>query len=79
MHVVHMYLQEINESAIDAASAYVILFAVDVMTSFSSAKELAEQCKRQHGNKAAIVMVANKTDLVRRKVVSSNGAFRLCI
>ena len=61
------------DEGIDAASAYIVLFAVDSASSFATAKDVVSACREQHGDKAAVLLVANKTDLVRRRVVSCHG------
>ncbi|VDP98739.1 unnamed protein product [Trichobilharzia regenti] len=63
--------EELNALIIDTADAYLVIYAVDDRSSFYAARKiiglLLSQCKRS----SAIILAANKSDLVRTRVVTS--------
>ncbi|CAH8544526.1 unnamed protein product [Schistosoma turkestanicum] len=68
---------ELNSVIIDTADAYLVIYAVDDRSSFYAARKiiglLLSQCKRS----SAIILAANKSDLVRTRVVSSEDGKNL--
>ncbi|CAH8291104.1 unnamed protein product, partial [Schistosoma haematobium] len=62
---------------VDTADAYLVIYAVDDRGSFYTARKiiglLLSQCKRS----SAIILAANKSDLVRTRVVSSEDGKNL--
>ncbi|CAH8609360.1 unnamed protein product [Schistosoma guineensis] len=68
---------ELNSVIVDTADAYLVIYAVDDRGSFYTARKiiglLLSQCKRS----SAIILAANKSDLVRTRVVSSEDGKNL--
>ncbi|CAH8593671.1 unnamed protein product [Heterobilharzia americana] len=69
--------EELNSLIVDTADAYLVIYAVDDRSSFHAARKiigiLLSQCKRS----SAIILAANKSDLVRTRVVSSDDGKNL--
>nr|CAH8864670.1 unnamed protein product [Trichobilharzia regenti] len=69
--------EELNALIIDTADAYLVIYAVDDRSSFYAARKiiglLLSQCKRS----SAIILAANKSDLVRTRVVTSEDGKNL--
>ncbi|XP_060062696.1 GTP-binding protein REM 1-like [Ylistrum balloti] len=57
--------------------AYLAVFSVDNRASFDTAVDMLNHIRDIHGMDRAIILVANKIDLVRRRMVSSEEAKRM--
>ncbi|OWF43337.1 GTP-binding protein GEM-like [Mizuhopecten yessoensis] len=57
--------------------AYLAVFSVDSRASFDTAVEMLNQLRDTQGMDRAMILVANKIDLVRRRMVSSEEAKRM--
>ncbi|XP_059156716.1 GTP-binding protein REM 1-like [Physella acuta] len=54
--------------------AYVVVFAINDSSTFETAQNLVRYLRVDHGTDRAIVLVANKIDLVRKRKVSAEAA-----
>ena len=69
-------LQIENQMATYIPDGYIIVYAVDDTESLQEAERILAYLKSEeilHRN--AVILVANKTDLVRSRVISTNGEF----
>ncbi|VDP67236.1 unnamed protein product [Echinostoma caproni] len=71
----HDEFQDSSKSdIIESADAYVVVYAIDDKSTFTTAHSIVNyllgKCKRS----SAILLVANKSDLVRTRAVSSDGS-----
>ncbi|TNN08915.1 GTP-binding protein [Schistosoma japonicum] len=68
---------ELNSVIVDTVDAYLVIYAVDDRSSFYAARKiiglLLSQCKRS----SAIILAANKCDLVRTRVVTTEDGKNL--
>ena len=58
--------------------AYVLLYSVSEPESFTVAVSLLHYLRHELGTDRTIFLVANKSDLVRQRLVSSKGKLSLC-
>ena len=73
--VFQCYLQELKSIA--DTDAYVLVFSITSRSSFQYVLETAREVRRwPHGQKVAVIVVANKSDLVRNRVVTEDGENR---
>jgi GTPase SAR1 family protein len=63
-----------NQIATYTPDGYIVVFAVDDTESLSEAEQILCYLKSEDIlGQQAVILVANKTDLVRSRVVSTNG------
>ncbi|XP_061188622.1 GTP-binding protein RAD-like [Saccostrea echinata] len=62
---------------IDDADACVVMFAVSDKASFQFAKLCVQNIRRSHREDVPIFLVANKSDLIRYRKVSTNDAIKV--
>ena len=55
------------------ADAYVVVFSVNNLETFQIAKDTIHTLQKDMKTKSAIIVVANKIDLVRKRLISSHG------
>lgn len=60
------------------ADAFVLMYAVSEPESFTLAANLLNHLRHDLGTDRTIFLVANKTDLVRQRVVPSQGELSEC-
>ena len=53
--------------------AYVVVYSVEDRNSFETAIDRLTDIRREHGQLIALILVANKADLVRTRVVLEEG------
>ena len=70
-HVLHS--QRVNGVASDRIDAYVVVYSIEDRTSFATAMHRLRQIRSAEGRHVAVILVANKTDLVRRRVIPELG------
>lgn len=56
--------------------AILVVYSVDDEQSFNEAVQNIQFIRKEVVNKQAIILVANKADLERRRVVSEKGSFQ---
>ncbi|CAL1543114.1 unnamed protein product [Lymnaea stagnalis] len=64
----------IEEGLQHLLDAYVVVFAINDHASFEQAQQLVRYLRVDHGTDRAIVLVANKIDLVRKRKVTADEA-----
>lgn len=75
-YLIHFhYLQFTDEN--QHADSYAVLYAVDNKPSFQYAVDLLYELRHQEQRQEAVILVANKTDLVRTRVISLQGTYPL--
>ena len=57
--------------------AYVVVYSVEDRNSFETAIDRLTDIRREHGQLIALILVANKADLVRTRVVLEEGTSTL--
>lgn len=72
--VCYILLQDEDDQCDSTVDAYLVVFSVDSRASFGAAIERLNTLRESHGTDRAIILVANKIDLVRRRMVSSEEA-----
>lgn len=75
--VCYILLQDEDDQCDSTVDAYLVVFSVDSRASFGAAIERLNTLRESHGTDRAIILVANKIDLVRRRMVSSEGTLYL--
>ena len=65
--------QVISEGLQQQLDAYVVVFAINDHDSFSTAQALLRYLRVDFGTDRAIMLVANKIDLVRKRKVTAEG------
>ena len=65
------HLQKFIES--QKADAYVIVYSVEDRESFESAVDRLYEVRKDNAQDVAVILVANKLDLVRTRVVLEDG------
>lgn len=66
-------LQVISEGLEQLLDAYVVVYAINDHASFETAQALVRFLRVDYGTDRAILLVANKTDLVRKRKVTADG------
>ena len=56
--------------------AYVVVYSVEDRRSFETAIDRLQDIRRERGQLVALILVANKADLVRTRVVHQEGTFQ---
>ncbi|KAK7114267.1 hypothetical protein V1264_000352 [Littorina saxatilis] len=64
----------ISEGLEQLLDAYVVVFAINDHDSFDTAQQLVRYLRVDYGTDRAILLVANKTDLVRKRKVTADEA-----
>ncbi len=57
--------------------AYIVVFSLTDHASFGVANSIVRYLRVDFGTDRAIILVANKTDLVRKRKVSADGEFTM--
>ena len=70
-----LWLQVISEGLEQLLDAYVVVFAINDHDSFDTAHQLVRYLRVDYGTDRAILLVANKIDLVRKRKVTTEGTF----
>ena len=70
-----VWLQVISEGLEQLLDAYVVVFAINDHDSFDTAQQLVRYLRVDYGTDRAILLVANKIDLVRKRKVTTEGTF----
>ena len=52
---------------------YVVVYSLTDKTSFETAVDIVDNLRQEVGPEKAVILVANKSDLVRKRTVSSEG------
>ena len=68
-------MQVISEGLEQLLDAYVVVFAINDHDSFDTAQQLVRYLRVDYGTDRAILLVANKIDLVRKRKVTAEGTF----
>lgn len=53
--------------------AYVVIYSITMKETFDAAVEQLYKLRHEYGTDRAIILVANKIDLVRKRAVKSDG------
>ena len=53
--------------------AFVVVYSVEDRESFAAAEERLREIRRDESRQVAVILVANKADLVRRRVIIDDG------
>jgi Rad/Gem-related GTP binding protein 1 len=62
--------EDVLESEVDA---YLVVFSVNDRSTFEMAVETLYQIRHELCSQKAVILVANKIDIVRKRVISSEG------
>lgn len=62
--------EDVSEDDIDA---YIVVFSVNDRVTFEMAVEILFQIRHELCSEKAVILVANKIDIVRKRVISSDG------
>lgn len=69
-----MWQEEGGAMPVDAnADAYVVVYSVEDRLSLDTAADMLYELRRRLGRHTPVILVANKTDLVRTRVISEPG------
>lgn len=71
-----LYLQDQDESF--QIDAFVVVYCITERVTFDIAIDLLKQIREEVGSNKAIILVGNKSDLVRKRTISQEGKF-MCI
>ena len=71
-----VHLQTGDIATCDQLDAYVVVYSVEDRKSFATAMQRLREIRSDEGRPVAVILVANKTDLVRRRVVPEIGEFK---
>ena len=71
-------LQTDDAVAGDQIDAYVVVYSVEDRMSFATAVHRLREIRGEEDRHVAVILVANKTDLVRRRVVPETGECNKC-
>lgn len=66
----HCSQEDVIESEVDA---YLVVFSVNDRSTFEMAVETLYQIRHELCSQKAVILVANKIDIVRKRVISSEG------
>ena len=72
-------LQEDEHLSLPDIVAYIVVYAMNDRSSFQHAVEILQDIRREEDQGAAVIMVANKSDLVRKRKVNAEGQFDRCM
>ena len=62
--------EDVSENDVDA---YIVVFSVNDRSTFEMALEMLFQIRHELCSEKAVILVANKIDIVRKRVISSDG------
>jgi GTPase SAR1 family protein len=65
--------QDNRNAASEAFDAYVVVYSVEDTRSFLTAMDHLTDIRQREGREVAVILVANKSDLVRNRVVLEEG------
>ena len=68
-----LFLQEDEHLSLPDVVAYIVVYAMNDRSSFQHAVEILQDIRREEDQGAAVIMVANKSDLVRKRKVNAEG------
>ena len=68
-----VYLQVDQFITAEQIDAYVVVYSVEDRNSFETAIDRLFEIRQEDGREVALILVANKTDLVRTRVVHEDG------
>lgn len=70
----HVYCHYSQEDVIEnEVDAYLVVFSVNDRSTFEMAVETLYQIRHELCSQKAVILVANKIDIVRKRVISSEG------
>ena len=65
--------QEQEHLNLPDVAAYIVVYAMNDRSSFQHALEILQDIRKVEDKGAAVILVANKSDLVRKRKVNSEG------
>lgn len=68
-------LQEQEHLSLPDVAAYIVVYSMNERASFQHAVEILQDIRRRDDQGAAVIVVANKSDLVRKRKVNAEGEF----
>jgi GTPase SAR1 family protein len=57
---------------------YILTFSITEHTTFQYVHDLVYEIRQEQGSSKAVIVVANKSDLVRSRAVTEEGSFMKC-